>query len=126
MTAKVFFDTTYQNGEIKAVAYDANDNIIAERTLTTAGKETILVAEPELTRVNADTDLCYVRMRYTDENGQTKPLVRGRIQLTVEGGELLAFGSACPYYRKATRAMRQILIMEKRWRLSVHRLELVK
>ena len=37
-------------GEIKAVAYDAeNDNIIAERTLTTAGKETILVAEPELT-----------------------------------------------------------------------------
>ena len=34
---KVFFDTTYQNGEIKAVAYDANDNIIAERTLTTAG-----------------------------------------------------------------------------------------
>ena len=86
---KVFFDTTYQNGEIKAVAYDANDNIIAERTLTTAGKETILVAEPELTRVNADTDLCYVRMRYTDENGQTKPLVRGRIQLTVEGGELL-------------------------------------
>ena len=27
-----------------------------------------------------------------------KPLVRGRIQLTVEGGELLAFGSACPYY----------------------------
>ena len=35
---KVFFDTTYQNGEIKAVAYDANDNIIAERTLTTAGK----------------------------------------------------------------------------------------
>ena len=95
---KVFFDTTYQNGEIKAVAYDANDNIIAERTLTTAGKETILVAEPELTRVNADTDLCYVRMRYTDENGQTKPLVRGRIQLTVEGGELLAFGSACPYY----------------------------
>ena len=54
---KVFFDITYQNGEIKAVAYDANDNIIAERTLTTAGKETILVAEPELTRVNAATDL---------------------------------------------------------------------
>ena len=95
---KVFFDTTYQNGEIKAVAYDANDNIIAERTLTTAGKETILVAEPELTRVNADTDLCYVRMRYTDENGETKPLARNRIRLTVEGGELLAFGSACPYY----------------------------
>ena len=95
---KVFFDTTYQNGEIKAVAYDANDNIIAEKTLTTAGKETILQAEPELTCVNADTDLCYVRMRYTDENGQTKPLARGRIKLAVKGGELLAFGSACPYY----------------------------
>lgn len=56
------------------------------------------MAEPELTRVNADTDLCYVRMRYTDENGETKPLARNRIRLTVEGGELLAFGSACPYY----------------------------
>ena len=66
--------------------------------MTTAGKETVLRAEPELIRVNADSDLCYVRMRYTDENGQTKPLERGRIRLTVEGGELLAFGSACPYY----------------------------
>ena len=48
--------------------------------------------------MNADTDLCYVRMRHTDENGETKPLERGRIKLDVEGGELLAFGSACPYY----------------------------
>lgn len=95
---KVFFDTTYHNGEIKAVAFDANDNVIAEKTLATAGKETVLRAEPELTRVNADTDLCYVRMRYTDENGETKPLTRGRIKLEVEGGDLLAFGSACPYY----------------------------
>ena len=95
---KVLFDTTYHNGEIKAVAYDANDNVIAEKSLKTAGKETVLRAEPELTRVNADTDLCYVRMRYTDENGETKPLERGRIKLDVEGGELLAFGSACPYY----------------------------
>ena len=95
---KVFFDTTYHNGEIRAVAYDAKDNVIAEKTLITAGKETVLRAEPELAEVNADTDLCYVRMRYTDENGETKPLERGKIQLSVEGGELLAFGSACPYY----------------------------
>ncbi len=95
---KVFFDTTYHNGEIKAVAYDANDNVIAEKSLKTAGKETVLRAEPELTKVNADSDLCYVRMRYTDENGETKPLARGRIKLEVEGGELLVFGSACPYY----------------------------
>ncbi|WP_373118658.1 glycoside hydrolase family 2 TIM barrel-domain containing protein [Ruminococcus sp. Marseille-P328] len=95
---KVFFDTTYHNGEIKAVAYDANGNVIAEKSLKTAGKETVLRAEPELTKVNADSDLCYVRMRYTDENGETKPLARGRIKLEVEGGELLAFGSACPYY----------------------------
>ena len=92
------FDTTYHNGEIKGVAFDANDNVIAEKTLATAGKETVLRAEPELSRVNADTDLCYVRMRYTDENGETKPLTRGRIKLEVEGGDLLAFGSACPYY----------------------------
>ena len=95
---KVIFNTTYHNGEIKAVAYDANDNVTAKKILRTAGKQTLLKVEPELFKVKADRDLCYVRMRYTDENGETKPLARGRIKLDVEGGELLAFGSACPYY----------------------------
>lgn len=43
--------------------------------------------------------LCYVRLRYTDANGITKPLERGRITVTVEGGRLLGLGCAAPYNR---------------------------
>ena len=41
--------------------------------------------------------LCYVRLRYTDENGITKPLMRGNIQVQVRGGTLVGLGSACPF-----------------------------
>ena len=95
---RIRFDTIYQSGEIKAIAYAENGTVAAEKTLKTAGKETLLRAEPELLKVDPEHDLCYVRMRYTDANGETKPLARGRIKAEVTGGELLAFGSACPYY----------------------------
>ena len=48
-----------------------------------------------------ETDLCYVRLQYTDEAGTVKPLKRGDIRIRVEGGRLLGFGSACPFYEKS-------------------------
>ena len=36
-------------------------------------------------------------LRYTDYCGNLKPMAKGRIRLTVEGGKLLGFGHACPY-----------------------------
>ena len=95
---RIIFDTVYQSGEITAIAYSESGAIVAEKTLKTAGRETILNAKPELLRVDPGHDLCYVRMRYTDAKGETKPLARGRIKAEVTGGKLLAFGSACPYY----------------------------
>lgn len=41
--------------------------------------------------------LCFVRLRYTDANGITKPLERGRITVDVEGGRLLGLGCAAPF-----------------------------
>lgn len=41
--------------------------------------------------------LCFVRLRYTDANGITKPLERGRITVGVEGGRLLGLGCAAPF-----------------------------
>ena len=38
-----------------------------------------------------------MRLRYTDEAGVTKPLKRGMLKVSVEGGTLLGLGSACPY-----------------------------
>ena len=92
------FKTVYQPGILRAVALDHNRNTVAETSLETAGKETVLQAEPEKNHVKLNEDLCYVRLRYTDKNGTVKPLVRGDIHVEVEGGTLLGLGSACPYY----------------------------
>ena len=37
-------------------------------------------------------------MKYTDRNGIVKPLARGEIKVSVEGGVLLGTGNACAYY----------------------------
>lgn len=98
---KVVFHTTYQNGELKAVAYDKEKKVLAETVLRTAGPETMLILEPELKCVRRDQELCYVRLKYTDAEGMIKPLARGDIQVKVEGGKLLGLGSACPFYAKS-------------------------
>ena len=94
---RVIFHTTYQDGELKAIAYDLSGQNIGEKVLITAGEETVLSAEPEQTEIKS-SDLCYLRLRYTDKTGIGKPLTRGKIKIRVQGGTVLAAGSACPFY----------------------------
>ena len=42
-------------------------------------------------------EVCFIQLAYTDEMGVVKPLERGRIDVSVEGGELLGLGHACPF-----------------------------
>ena len=87
----------YAPGTLTAVAYDKAGNEIARTSLVTAGKETVLAASPEDNVISPD-GLAYIHLRYTDEAGTLKPLTRSRIKVTgTEGGELIAFGHACPY-----------------------------
>jgi beta-galactosidase len=95
---KAIFKTKYYDGSVTAVSYDSTGKEIARCTLKTAEEETVLSLEPELTEICRESDLCYVRMRYTDKKGTLKPMARGKIKLTVEGGTILGIGSACPYY----------------------------
>ena len=44
--------------------------------------------------------ICFINLAYTDENGNFKPLERGKIDLQVEGGELLAAGHGCPFNKE--------------------------
>ncbi|EET59999.1 glycosyl hydrolase family 2, sugar binding domain protein [Marvinbryantia formatexigens DSM 14469] len=97
---RVIFDTVYQDGSVRAVAYDENDGVIAEKELKTAGRETVLTVKPECSCVSAE-ELCYVRLQFTDREGTLKPMMRGDITVQVEGGTLLGLGSACPYYTKS-------------------------
>ncbi len=97
---RLTMNINYKPGELKAIAYDRDGNELAETSLITAGDETMLAVEPEQDTIRNDGDLAYVRFRYTDENGLTKPLERADIKISVDGGKLLGFGSACPYYTK--------------------------
>ena len=94
------FKVPYENGTLTAVAYDENEKEIGRNTLKTAGKETVLMTEAEEKSVKPD-HLSFIRIRYTDKDGTTKPVERGIIKAEVEGGKLEAFGSACPFYEQS-------------------------
>lgn len=91
------FKVPYENGTLEAVSYDAGGQELGRCRLTTAGEETRLRAEPEEASVRAGR-LAFIRLRFTDQNGVTKPCERGLIDVTVEGGRLRGLGSACPFY----------------------------
>lgn len=95
---RAVFSVPYESGELKAAAFDRDGRKIAERTLKTAGKETVLSLTAEQERIPLGGGLCYVRLGFTDGNGTVKPMVRGDIRVEVKGGKLLGLGSACPYY----------------------------
>ena len=90
------FNVTWQPGELTAVIYDKTGRETARTSLRSAGEATQLRAEPEQACIGPD-ELCYILLRYTDENGMTKPLARGMIDVRVTGGKLLALGNACSY-----------------------------
>ena len=94
------FSVPYEPGRLEAVSYDAQGCELGRCTLTTAGQQTQITAGPEQSSVQAG-HLCYIRLRYTDETGITKPLARGNIKVEVDGGTLVGLGNACPYHERS-------------------------
>ena len=90
------FSIPYESGTLEAVSYAAADHEMGRCKLQSAGGTTRLTLAAEEPTVKPG-HLCYVRLRYTDENGITKPLARGNIQVQVRGGTLVGLGSACPF-----------------------------
>lgn len=94
------FTIPYENGTLEAVSYDAAGHIIGCCKLQSANGTTCLTLNAEEPAVKSG-HLCYVRLRYTDENGVTKPLMRGSIKVQVQGGTLVGLGSACPFNKRS-------------------------
>lgn len=90
------FSIPYESGTLEAVSYDAADHEIGRCKLQSAGGTTRLTLDAEEPTVKPG-HLCYIRLRYTDENGIAKPLARGNIQVQVRGGTLVGLGNACPF-----------------------------
>lgn len=89
---KCAFKVNYVPGMLEAVAYTKVGKQDACTKLCTAGDDTMLSVMPE----EGTKELYFVNLRYTDHQGILKPLEKGRINVRVEGGELLALGSARP------------------------------
>lgn len=92
------FNIPYENGTLRAVAYDVNNKVVGEKELKTAESETELRLIPETKSADCNK-LTYIKIRVTDKNGVWKPMEHHKVQVMVENGELVRFGSACPYNR---------------------------
>ncbi len=97
-TARTLFTLPYESGVLTAVAFDEAGSRLDSCSLESASEETRLMVLPENTTVKAG-GLCFVRLRYTDENDIWKPLERHMLKVSVENGTLLGLGSANSYVR---------------------------
>jgi len=87
----------YFPGTLKAVALGSDKKEISSYELKTAGKETILQAIAETDEIGKD-GLSYIHLYITDSQGTIKPLEDASVKMdSLEGGQLLALGNACPF-----------------------------
>ena len=92
---KATFRTNYQGGRIEAVAYDASGREISRSYLESATGKTRICVSPEV-ETAASGEVVYVNVAIVGENGVVESNADRKLTVTVDGGELLAFGSANP------------------------------
>ena len=92
------FHAAYQPGTLKAVSYDAGGKVLGTDLLKTAGAETHLSLEPEV-EVCRPEQMVYLRVRYTDDAGQIKPMEKHHVAFSVENGTIMGAINACAYFR---------------------------
>lgn len=94
--AKAVFTCAYAPGTVKAVAYDENGTVVSESSLASAkGKRNVQI-RPEYEGQVGAGQILYVDISVRGENGEVECNRDSSLKVSVEGGELLAFGSARP------------------------------
>ena len=91
-------DVTYQPGEIKVVAYDADGKAVAEKVIRTAGKASSIRLTPDREVLKADgEDLCYVNVSLVDKDGNPVPVDSRLVKVKVTGaGSFKAIANGDP------------------------------
>lgn len=91
---KAVFETKYVQGTLTAIIFDAEGRRIAESSLLSA-KEAVV--RPVITQESAAAgEILFIPVEVIDENGVIERNADEEVSVSVEGGELLAFGSANP------------------------------
>ena len=96
--ARANFRVTYHPGELLAISFDAEGKEIGRDALLTAGEKTELRLEPESESCRPG-EMVYLRMRYTDENGEIKPMEKHRIRVTAENGTVMGTANGSSYFK---------------------------
>ena len=91
-------DVTYQPGEIKVVAYDADGKAVAEKVVRTAGKASAIRLTPDREVLKADgDDICYVNVSLVDKDGNPVPIDSRLVKVKVTGaGSFKAIANGDP------------------------------
>lgn len=92
---KVVFKTKYAPGELVAVALDGMGNPKGENKLVSAAGACKIAIMPEVDIAKAG-QVVYVEINIIGENGVVECNADEKLNITVEGGTLLGFGSANP------------------------------
>ncbi len=92
---RAVFETEYHTGVLEAVLYDENGAETGRNMLTSAKEELEIGLREE-----KDTSFCgepvYIELCIQDKNKHVECNQDQQVTVTVEGGKLLAFGSAAP------------------------------
>ncbi|WP_223847900.1 glycoside hydrolase family 2 protein [Bifidobacterium reuteri] len=92
---KATFRTRYRPGTIEAVAYAADGTETGRTRLSSARSDLSISLQPESDAVIPGRIL-YVPVRIADSLGVTESNADRQLKVSVEGGEMLGFGSATP------------------------------
>jgi hypothetical protein len=95
INCRASFNTQYQPGNLTAVVYDETGKEVSRSTLFTPSGEARLHIAPEKC-VAAPGELVYVPIIIAYANSAVESNMDDTVVVTVDGGELLAFGSANP------------------------------
>ncbi|GHU98584.1 hypothetical protein FACS189483_06800 [Spirochaetia bacterium] len=92
---KAIFKMRYIPGTLTAIAYDKNGGELSRSDLISAEGSRHINIIPEKNSVNTG-EIVYVDINITGENGIIESNADTKLNVTVAGGKLLAFGSANP------------------------------
>lgn len=82
----MWFDTKYEPGTVKVVAYDNDGNAVAEKEIKTAGKPHHIELIPDRKEITADgKDLSFVTVKVVDKEGNLYPVAANQIKFKVKG-----------------------------------------
>lgn len=91
------FETTYEAGVIKAVSFDRDGTIVGENELHSAKNAGVkILREKSYSNGYGKEEIIYFSITIADDEGTVECNADETLTVSVEGGELLAFGSANP------------------------------